>query len=438
MIKRIVFVSIFQPGWGGGHGRVAQETAEYFAAERDGACEVALICPGERTELVAGPNGLRLFFVQSTGEGHFRVPLLSQANLKRIQAFLESFRPDVIHAHDPVLLSLMVQVWAGMAGVPFVYTAHELPSKILAFGALDVVKVPMGLVEPVAQRFLSDFYRNCDAVVALNPIVAQNIREFGYGGRLLVIPNGRLLARYSGCRTAILAQSPKILIFVGFIAERKDQHYLLEVMEHLPPGYSLRLVGEPLDPAYEERLRAYAREHHLDSVEFCGRVRHESMPAHYEAAHVLVSASKMEVQSLVVIEALASGTPVVGLSNETVDELVDEMVGARLLKEASPAEFAAAVERLCGLPQTDYDRMCQRARERVRHLDWSNVAAALIDAYGALAEQKATARAATRAWRPRALRLISKVRQVPRRTWLFAGLTVAASLFVYFSQRRRS
>ncbi len=438
MIKRIVFVSIFQPGWGGGHGRVAQEIAEYFAGAREVACEVALICPGERTELTGGPNGMRFFFVQSTGEGHFRVPLLTQANLREIQAFLESFRPHVIHAHDPVLLSLMVQVWAQIAGVPFVYTAHELPSKILDFGTVDVVKVPMGLIEPVAQRFLSDFYKNCDAVIALNPIVAESIRQFGYRGRLLVIPNGRHLARYSGCRTALLSQSPKVLLFVGYVAERKNQLFLLEVMEHLPPGYSLRLVGEPLDPAYEERMCAYARERGLSNVEFVGRVRHEAMPTYYESAHLLVSASKMEVQSLVVIEALASGTPVVGLSNETVDELVDDRVGIRLPKVASPAQFAAAVERVCGLPQADYDRMCQCARERVKHLDWSTVAGALMDAYAALADEKAAARAAKQAWRPRALRVIRRVRQVPQRTWLFAGLTVAATLFVYLWQRRRS
>ena len=438
MIMRIVFVSIFQPGWGGGHGRVAQEMAEYFAAAGGGAYEVALICPGERTELACGPNGLRIFFVQSTGEGHLRVPLLIQANLRRIRAFLESFRPDVIHAHDPVLLSLMVQVWAQMAGVPFVYTAHEIPSKILEFGALDVVKFPMGLVEPVALRFLSDFYCNCDAVVALNSIVADSIRAFGYSGKLLVIPNGRHLARYAACRTARLSQSPKILIFVGFVAERKNQHFLLEVMEHLPGDYGLRLVGEPLDPAYEERLRVYAREHHLANVEFYGRVRHEAMPAYYEAAHLLVSASKMEVQSLVVIEALASGTPVVGLSNETVDELVDDTVGARLPKEASPAEFAAAVERLCSLPQADYDRLCENARRRVQHLDWSTVADALTDAYAALASAKAEARAARRAWRPRALAMFARVRQVPRRTWLFAGLTAGASVLLYLWQRRRS
>ena len=236
----------------------------------------------------------------------------------------------------------------------------------------------------------------------------------------------------------LLSQTPKLLIFVGFVAERKNQLYLLDVMEHLPAGYGLRLIGEPLDPAYEQRLRDYAGEHHLSNVEFFGRVRHEAMPAYYEAAHLLVSASKTEVQSLVIIEALASGTPVVGLSNETVDELVDDTVGVRLPKETSPSEFAAAVNRLCRLPQADYDRLCARARERVKHLDWTVVAGAMLEAYTALADEKAAARAASRAQPSWPLAVIAKARQVPQRTWLFAGLTVALSLSIYFWQRNRA
>jgi glycosyltransferase involved in cell wall biosynthesis len=81
----------------------------------------------------------------------------------------------------------------------------------------------------------------------------------------------------------------------------------------------------------------------------------------------------MEVQSLVIIEALASGTPVVGLSNETVDELVDASDGIRLSKDASPREFAAAVHKICELGEAEYRKLCENSRSRVNTLDWSIV-----------------------------------------------------------------
>ena len=80
----------------------------------------------------------------------------------------------------------------------------------------------------------------------------------------------------------------------------------------------------------------------------------------------------MEVQSLAVLEALASGTPVLGLSNETIDELVDGEVGMRLERGTTPAEFARAVRAICESDQESYRRLCRGARERVRPFDWAN------------------------------------------------------------------
>ena len=486
MFKRIVFISVFQIGYGGGDGRVAHEMAAHFSAGHD----AVLLCPGPDTGLME-TAGLKVFSVQSSGEGHFLIPLLTQRNIRKIYDFLEEFRPDVIHAHDPALLAVIVQVWARMSRVPFVYTAHELPARILDFALKEVVRLPVDfLAVPITRGFLEDFYLNCDAAVALNSIAARGIREFGYAGRLFVIPNGRDLRHYDACRPADITQQRKILTFVGFISRRKNQIYLLEMLKHLPAEYCLRLIGEPLDPDYKVELETYAKDNHLDNVEFCGEVRYDDISAQYEAAHVLVSASKLEVQSLVVIEALASGTPVVGLSNETIDELVDEGDGVWLPKDTPPADFAAAVVHLCTLPPAEYLRLCQHARDRVRHLDWGNITQQAIDMYEWLIREKA---AATRvettrparlmlprmgpgthglasrvgpvlkvppnlarladglAGRINALRpsrrlnagirnvegLVRRVRRVRQRTWLFAGLTALASILAYAFVRRR-
>jgi glycosyltransferase involved in cell wall biosynthesis len=51
-------------------------------------------------------------------------------------------------------------------------------------------------------------------------------------------------------RNARLSDPEKRLVFVGILSERKNQEYLLEVMQHLPADYRLQLVGEPLDLDY--------------------------------------------------------------------------------------------------------------------------------------------------------------------------------------------
>jgi hypothetical protein len=123
-------------------------------------------------------------------------------------------------------------------------------------------------------------------------------------------------------------------------------------------------------------------------VLFTGQLTQSEIAAALEKSHIFVSASKMEVQSLVVIEALASGTPVVGLSNETVDELVDASNGIWLPKNASPREFAAAVQHICELSEEDYHKLCENARRRVCHLDWSSIMEKTLQGYFEISEQK--------------------------------------------------
>lgn len=361
-----------------------------------------------------------------------------------------------------------------MHHVPFVHTTHVLPSKLLDFGATDVVNIKIlksSLTESVIKQILISFYENCDALIALNSSAADDIRQFGYEGKIFMIPNGRDLKRYGVCRNADTSSQEKILTFIGYISQRKNQLYLLQVLKHLPGNYRLQIIGEPLGPSYDQRLKNFISENNLSNVILTGQVKHEDIPSYLEKTHVFVSASKMEIQSLVVIEALASGTPVVGLSNETIDELVDERVGFRLSKNTDPEEFAQCVERICNLPQPEYDKMCENARNRVKRLDWTNVMALTVEAYESLLRERllVTNKGSTGLtnaiplipsgeareiltekvmslekaiqekvdFEPR-LNLASKIKQVKRvsrSTWLFAGLTISISLVSYLLLR---
>lgn len=387
---KIAFMSLFRRDCGGGGGRVAHELAEHFASEHD----VVLFCPADRTELIAGPGRLRLFGLHSTGAGDFSVPSLLARDVNRVFDFLDRFQPDVVHAHDPASIGLIGQIWARLHNVPFVHTAHLLPSKILDFGASDAVLIlRSSITESIAKRFLADFYQNCDALIALNASAAEDIARFGYTGRVFTIPNGRNLARYRALKPADLSSDERILTFVGYISRRKNQIYLVKALQHLPASYRLQIIGEPTEPSYIGQIRKYIEVNGLQNVRFLGKMRHDDIPALLERTHVFVSASQMEVQSLVLIEALASGTPVVGLANETIDELVDERVGWRVPRTAEPREFAACVKQVCSLPQPAYDAMCRNAAERVKGLDWSNVVAATERAYRTLlSERSATTR----------------------------------------------
>jgi len=471
---KIVFTSLFRRGEGGGEGRVAHELASHFARRYD----VVMICPSDETGLSErDDSGLKVFGVRSAGDGEFRMPALSARTVRTLFDFLDEFNPDIVHAHEPALIGLIGQIWAKMHMVPFVHTSHVLPAKVLDFGtadALDMKIMQSSFSESISQRVLMNFYQNCDAIIALNEPARKALRRFGYAGRLFVIPNGRDLERYVTFAYADAETEEKNLSFVGYISRRKNQSYLIDSHLHLPKHYTLYLIGKALKPEYGKQLKQYCEARDLDNVVFTGQVPHTEISSYLEKTHVFVSASKMEVQSLVVIEALASGTPVVGLSNETTDELVDDEVGCWLPKETTPEEFAACVERICNLPQPEYERLCQNARQRVDHLDWSNVVDQTVAAYRELMEEKPAmtketgamladlvsllpsgdvkellmARIRTTRSQPGAvaeflqgLSLGEKwraLKRVPGSTWLLAGVTVIVSLVSYLFMKGRS
>jgi 1,2-diacylglycerol 3-alpha-glucosyltransferase len=380
---KIVFITLFKEGFGGGEGRVAHEMARHFSSYHD----VVLMCPGEKTGLYELPGRLKVFGVQSAGRGDMVITTMTGKHVSRIFEFLDEFQPDAVHAHEPFSLGLIGQVWAKMHRVPFIHTAHLLPSKILEFGAIEAVKLLKSPLTPLSESLLkqlaTNFFENCDAIVALNSFATRDIREFGYTGKIFTIPNGRNLEIYSACPNASLLTPKKILTFTGKLSERKNQLYLLVALKYLTQAYRLQLIGEPLCADYKKQLQESVDAHDLD-VTFTGEVPHEDIPSYLEKTHVFVSASKLEVQSLVILEALASGTPVVGLSNETIDELVDRAVGSRLPKDTAPKAFARHVERICNLSQFKYNKICQNARDRVSGHDWMHVMQLTIDAYRTL------------------------------------------------------
>jgi glycosyltransferase involved in cell wall biosynthesis len=319
------------------------------------------------------------------------MPNLTAKTVRAIFDFLNDYQPDILHAHDPALLGLIGQVWAKMNLVPFVHTTHVLPTRALDFGtteALNLKLLQTTFSELVTERALLDFYENCDAIIALNQPAQESMRDFGYKGKIFVIPNGRDLRHYQICQPADIETETKTISFIGYLTERKNQAYLLEVLRYLPENYTLQFIGRALVPEYKEHLLEYIAEHDLEHVVFTGQVSHEEIPKYLEKTHVFPSASKMEVQSLVVIEALASGTPVVGLSNETIDELVDEQVGFRLDKETPPSEFAEYIQRICQQPKEAYQEMCRQAQRRVKHLDWTEVVTQTTAAYQEILERK--------------------------------------------------
>lgn len=146
----------------------------------------------------------------------------------------------------------------------------------------------------------------------------------------------------------------------------------------------LAIVGAARDPGYFEQLRRLALELGIaNDVVFVGAVPLTEVVHFYQAADVFVYPSFNETFGLPILEAMASGCPVVTSNTSAMPEIAG---GAAVLCDPSdPGSISHAVRTASGQGR---DRMRSRGLRRAAGFTWGATAAATLDVYREVAERK--------------------------------------------------
>jgi glycosyltransferase involved in cell wall biosynthesis len=121
---------------------------------------------------------------------------------------------------------------------------------------------------------------------------------------------------------------PNRLLFVGGIEERKGLETLVHALKHVKadiPGVQLHIVGGVRKIRYHQKVEELIKELGLqDQVRFLGRLPDVSLMKEYAEAAVFILPSKEESQGIVLIEAMATGTPVIATNSGGMPYLVED------------------------------------------------------------------------------------------------------------------
>ncbi len=291
---------------------------------------------------------------------------------------------DLVHSH--YWLSAVVGEWAARAwNAPHVVTFHTL----------GAVKAALGGGEPgVRIRCEAGVAGRCDRIVVPSLREARHLAvHCGVDrGRVAVIPCGVNLDRFRpGDRSAArrflgLPPGAPVVLYVGRFARLKGIDRLVRAVALLPADTRLVLVGGdgPDDPERVGLERLAADLGVAGRVRFAGRVEHQALPPYYRAADVLVLPSLYESFGLVVLEALACGTPVVATAVGAVEQVVRPGLTGEIAADPSPAELARCIRRVLDRGPPDP----WAVRHTVRAFSWASVAAAVEGEYAALVARR--------------------------------------------------
>lgn len=176
-------------------------------------------------------------------------------------------------------------------------------------------------------------------------------------------PTSGLRARYGVPADACL------LLTVRRLEPRMGLDVLLRAMTHLPPSRDVRLVIAG-DGTLSEALRNLAEDLGLRTrVLFTGHVSEDELRAWYRTADLFVLPSvAYEGFGMVTLEALASGTPVIGTPVGATPELLEPLDRALISAGADPSSLGDGIARALDLLTPTLRARCRTYVER--HFDW--------------------------------------------------------------------
>lgn len=287
---------------------------------------------------------LRSMPVLSSPTGQWRLVPPFGASLRP----LRRFAADVLHVHTPFGTGLEAIGASRRLKVPLVGTNHSAIEDFVAY----VPGLGRGLAGP-ARRYASWFYNRCALVTAPFGGLIDDMRSAGFRRPALALPNPVRLDRFTPApperREALrrsLGLSGRVILYAGRLAPEKNVDLLVEALARLRRERSdVALVVTGYGQA-EAELRARSRALQLEgAVRFTGFVSEADLADLYRVADVFAMMSTAETQSLALMNAYASGVPVVAAKARALPHYVPSGCGL-LVAPGDTAGLVAALQRL--------------------------------------------------------------------------------------------
>jgi glycosyltransferase involved in cell wall biosynthesis len=285
--------------------------------------------------------------------------LMKWSAVMRLLPELRRENYDLIHVHTPFVAHYAGLRLARELKLPCVETYHTFFEDYLHHYLPWVPKlIARGIARAISERQCNAV----DAIVAPSAPMLSVLRAYGVKAAAEVIPTGlqeHSFKEADGKAFRIKYDIPlerPMMLFVGRVAFEKNIGFLLEMTKVLIEKNSDALLVVAGQGPAEKSLHKLAADLGLDhNIKFIGYLdRNTELNACYQAADIFVFSSKSETQGLVLLEAMAQGTPVVAIAELGTASILIEGQGA-LIAPDNIEGFAEKVHHLLQHPQNRYE-----------------------------------------------------------------------------------
>jgi phosphatidylinositol alpha-mannosyltransferase len=284
----------------------------------------------------------------------------------RIKRSIRDSRFDVLHLHEPL-----------MPVLPVTALRHSDTFNVGTFHAFARSNLGYYYGKPLLKRYV----RKLDVRIAVSAAARNFVQQY-FPGDYRIIPNGIDVNVFSQARPIPDLRDGMVnLLFVGRLENRKGLGFLLRAFEQLKPAHrNLRLiiVGDgPLRRWYS----TFVARKQLADVVMPGYVSGEEKARYYASSDIFCAPNTGDESfGIVLLEAMASGRPIVGTDIDGFRTVVTPGREGILVERKSKRQLAAAIKTLIEDPELR-DEMGRNGQRTVQRYDWQHVIEELLSVY---------------------------------------------------------
>lgn len=313
-----------------------------------------------------------------------------------IKRVLDDFKPDIIHDQTPGPLALAVFRYAKKRNIPIVSTDHAYPDNLT-----QQVKLPELAKKPInaaMNAYFMSFLRRSEYATmpteqAIADLVPKNRRFFKVPVEAL--SNGIDLSRFAKGRANSeiyekydIPKKAPIVLYVGRVDPEKSLDVLMNafarVIQKIPEAHIV-IVGD--GTAREKLEKIAAKNGFADHTHFTGRVVGDDLPQLYRTGTMFAITSKTETQSIVLMEAMASGLPAVAVKAGAVPELVQHGKNGYIYEPDDEESVARGITRILSDSELR-EKMSNEAVKRITKHDISHTLTRMEEIYNIVLDNR--------------------------------------------------
>ncbi|MBI2523566.1 glycosyltransferase [Candidatus Woesearchaeota archaeon] len=336
---------------------------DYFSRKNH---NIIVFCPtyGKQKEKYFGKN-VKIFRLHSIHLHTYKEVKIAIARPKKIFKELKYFHPDIIHIHSPGIVGLLGILAARKLHVPLIGTYHTLISEQTDYISLGNILGLNKLVGKLYTLFKKEkfrkkpkdssrlkrllwyislkMYKKCDIIIAPSESIANLLKSKLRHNAIYHVCCGVSLKKFYPKKSYKHAENLSF-VYVGRLSFEKNIDIIIKAFQILDKrgiDFSLKIVGD--GPA-RKYLKGIVKRYGLESkIIFTGELYGDALKKIYRKTDVFVTASTMETLGMSILEALASGTPVIAARKYAVPDIVKDGVNGYLAEPYSAESFSEAV-----------------------------------------------------------------------------------------------